>query len=167
MLTAVGAPHKLLCARLLWMAFWDQRARFALMERMRAVDERNTRRMRALIERYGWPGTDVVGQPGAEAAWLLIQHADQDPPFQEHCLELLRAAVQRGVASRQNLAYLEDRVRIHHRRPQLYGTQLTERAGRVEPLEIEDAEHVDERRAAAGLEPLADYLRLAEQNRPR
>jgi hypothetical protein len=44
-------------------------------------------------------------------------------------------------------------VRVAQARPQVYGTQFA-RAG---PQPIEDEEHLDERRAAVGLEPFADY----------
>lgn len=162
LLPALRAPNRLLCARLLWMTFWDQRLRFGLMERMRRVDETNTRRMREIVDRNGWPGTDLVGEQGMEAAWLLVQHADRDPEFQARCLELMRDAVTRGTASARNLAYLEDRVRLHQGRPQLYGTQLEVRGGRLQPFQLEDPDHVDERRSAAGLEPLAEYLAQAK-----
>jgi hypothetical protein len=140
------------------MAFWDQRMRFRLIDRTRAIDERNTRRLRAIIESHGWPGSDLVGEQAADAAWLLVQHSDHDAAFQQRCLELMREAAARGVASTKNLAYLEDRVRIASGRPQLYGTQLERRGGRLAPTEIEDPEHVDERRAQVGLGPLAEYL---------
>jgi hypothetical protein len=42
-------------------------------------------------------------------------------------------------------------------RPQLYGTQFNNVDGKLELHPIEDAEHVDERRAMLGLEPLAEY----------
>jgi hypothetical protein len=163
LLPALRSPHRLLCARLLWMSFWDQRMRFALMDRMSGIDEANTRRMRALIGRYGWPGRDLVGEQGATAAWLLVQHADHDPEFQARCLELVREAAQRNAASVENLAYLEDRVRLHQGRPQLYGTQLESRSGRLQLQELEDPEHVDERRAALGLGPLADNVAEVQQ----
>jgi hypothetical protein len=44
-------------------------------------------------------------------------------------------------------------------RPQLCGTQVADITnGVASPWPIEDEEHVDQRRANAVLEPLADYL---------
>jgi hypothetical protein len=43
------------------------------------------------------------------------------------------------------------------RLPQLYGTQFTVTGGEFGPHPIEDPQRLDERRAAAGLEPFADY----------
>ena len=44
--------------------------------------------------------------------------------------------------------------------PQIYGMQFRYNAQRkLEPFPIQDAEYVDQRRAAIGLEPLAKYLK--------
>jgi hypothetical protein len=71
-----------------------------------------TRRIREIVESHGWPGRSLVGEDGAAAAWLLVQHADDDPAFQERALELMRTAVDAGDADAQQLAYLVDRVRV-------------------------------------------------------
>ena len=60
-------------------------------------------------------------------------------------------------------AYLVDRIRMHEGREQVYGTQ-TYRAKTDDGgtfffvIPIEDVDHVDERRAAMGMEPLAEYV---------
>jgi hypothetical protein len=64
------------------------------------------------------------GEDGAQAAWLLAQHADRRPELQQVLLEAMRAAVKAGEAAPADLAYLEDRVRVNAGRPQLYGTQF-------------------------------------------
>jgi hypothetical protein len=125
-----------------------------------AVDRRNTMRMREIVARAGWPDKDVVGEDGAQAAWLLVQHAD-DLTFQRHCLALLERAADSGLVDPAHVAYLTDRVRMKEGRPQIYGTQLRERDGRLVPFPIEDAERVDHRRARVGMPPLAEYLRDA------
>jgi hypothetical protein len=56
-----------------------------------------------------------------------------------------------------HLACLEDRVRVNAGLPQLYGTQFTVTGGEPGPHPIEDPQRLDERRAAAELEPFADY----------
>ena len=87
-------------------------------------DEPRTARLKEIIEEHGWPGYDLVGEEGEDAAWALAQHADLDPEFQQQALELLRDAVAEGQASPGNLAYLEDRVAVAQGQPQLYGTQM-------------------------------------------
>ena len=122
------------------------------------LDDANTARLKELVAEHGWPTVALAGIDGAEAAWLLAQHADRDPAFQKHCLALLIVAAAAGEASQVNVAYLEDRVRLHESRPQLYGTQLRLVDGRFETGELEDEANVDALRAAAGLGPLSEYV---------
>jgi hypothetical protein len=119
--------------------------------------------MQAIIKQHGWPGKSLVGTDGAHAAWLLVQHADHDRPFQKRCLGLLKVAVQKGEATGEQLAYLTDRVRVGEKKPQVCGTQLRWADGQLQPQPIEDEGNVDRRRKTVGLHPLADYLRVAEQ----
>jgi hypothetical protein len=122
---------------------------------MMRVDEDNTAWLTELTARRGWPGRTLVGEDGAHAAWLLAQHAD--PESQSAFLDLLRAAVGAGEASATDLAYLDDRVRMHAGQPQLYGTQFIHDQQGLRPWAIEDPENLDQRRARAGLRPFADY----------
>jgi hypothetical protein len=153
---------------LLRRAAADQKARHAGdAGAMAAADGENLPWLRQVITGVGWPGKSLVGEDGAHAAWLLAQHADRDPAFQRQCLDLLTAAVQRGEATIVQQAYLTDRVLLHEGKPQEYGTQAIARDGRFEPRKLRDPDHVDQRRASAGLSPLAGYLaRMAERRAP-
>jgi hypothetical protein len=131
--------------------------------RMRDGDRDNTERMKKILDRHGWPGRSLVGADGAQAAWLLAQHADHDRPFQRRCLALLREAVKKGEATGAQLAYLTDRLRVADKRRQVYGTQLVVVGGKPQPAPIEDEANVDRRRKEVGLPPLAGYLRGFEQ----
>ena len=106
----------------------------------------------ALIDKYGWLGADVVGRKGNQTIFLVIQHADII--VQDKYLPLMREAVENKKAEPSELALLEDRVAMRHGRKQIYGSQIM--YGNLAPLE--DPDNVDKRRAAVGLEPLADYL---------
>ena len=126
--------------------------------RMQAVDAKHTVRMKAIIVEHGWPGRSLVGEDGAHAAWLLVQHADAS--FMAQCLPLMEHAVSAGEASAKDYAYLLDRVRMNQGKPQVYGTQFTSGAdGKLLLYPVEDAEHVDERRRAVGLQSMAEYER--------
>lgn len=152
------APNKALCFRLFWMAKNDQKARRAALNGKpfdERVDQRHTRAMKEIVARYGWPGERLVGVLGAQAAWLLVQHADHDRAFQKQCLPLLEAAVKNKDAQPQHLAYLMDRVCVGDGQLQIYGTQLE--------YPIADQEHVDVRRAAVGLPSLAEYVESSRQ----
>lgn len=122
-----------------------------------SIDEDNTRWLAAVVRSRGWPGLSTVGADGARAAWLLSQHADHDPAQQRLFLEALRTAVAGGEAGSDQLAYLEDRVRVRNGQPQLYGTQFTLVGQHFEPCTIEDPGRLDQRRADVGLEPFATY----------
>jgi hypothetical protein len=151
-------PNKLLCFRLLWMAGSDQRARQGWLQGRSwdcQIDHHNTQKMKRIIAQYGWPGESLVGPVGAQAAWLLVQHADHDREFQKQCHGLLELAVKNGEAQAGHLAYLTDRICVGDGVPQVYGTQLE--------YPIADPEHVDERRAEACLPPLEEYLASTKQ----
>lgn len=121
-------------------------------------DRPRAERLREIVERHGWPTYAMVGEDGATAAWAIAQHADHDVALQKQMLDLMSAAVDQGEADPSQLAFLTDRVAINNGRPQVYGSQMGCVAGEAVPGPIEDEANVDDRRAAMGLEPLADYL---------
>jgi hypothetical protein len=158
---------------LLRMVTEDQQARHALIERkddrlwqhVEQIDQRNTTRLKTIVERYGWPGRSLVGEDGAHAAWLLVQHANAYPNFQKECLEKMKQSVKDGEASAMDLAYLMDRVAVAENRKQIYGTQFTYtgKCENMKPLPIEDEQHVDERRKSVGLKALAEHQKDMRQ----
>ena len=125
--------------------------------RMEAVHRRNADRLRELIASFGWPGEDVAGQDGAEAAWFIAQHAIGEPEFQRSSLALLRTCASEGRTPAWHAAYLEDRIAMQEGRPQRYGTQWVDDPfdGRIRPWQLADPEHVNDLRANVGLKPLA------------
>ena len=146
----------------------DQQARKPILsnagfKRLMKIDQENTDRMKEIVKQFGWPGKSLVGTDGANAAWLLVQHADRDLPFQKQCLALLQAAVNKGEATGRELAYLTDRVRTGEKKKQVYGTQLQLVDGKLQPCPIEDEANVDKRRKEVGLESLAEYLKSSEE----
>jgi hypothetical protein len=116
-------------------------------------------RLKEIIDEHGWPTYDLVGKKGEDAAWVITQHADLDPEFQQQALMLLREAVADGQASPGNLAYLEDRFAVAKGEPQLFGTQVgCRKNGPVPATPIKDKAGLEERRKAAGLDPYVDYV---------
>jgi hypothetical protein len=93
---------------------------------------------------------------------LLVQHADS--AFMAQCLPLMERAVTAGQAFGKDYVYLLDRVRMQQGKPQVYGTQFTFAAdGQLVLHPIEDAEHVDERRRAIGLPPMAEQEKVMRE----
>ncbi len=122
-----------------------------------ALSARHVARLEQVLASGRFPGFALVGKDGEQAAFLLAQHADEDRPFQKRYLERLTAAMKAGDAKGESVALLTDRLAVAEGRKQVYGSQFT---GGCEPEPIEDPEHVDERRKAVGLPPLAEYRRV-------
>jgi hypothetical protein len=119
-----------------------------------------TERLREILAEHGWPGFDLVGEDGEDAAWAIAQHSDHDPEFQRCALALLEVAVEHDQGSPGNLAYLSDRVAVASEEPQRYGTQV--RCGRRGPkpsTPLEGPDRIDEWRAEAGLPPYEEYVK--------
>lgn len=127
-----------------------------------AADSANTAWLQEMVARHGWPDRGRVGDDGASAAFLLVQHADRDTAFQARVLPSLEAAFRRGEAQGQHVALLTDRLARARGEPQVYGTQATLRDGRMVADPIRDSSSVAARRAAMGLPPLAAYLRVLD-----
>jgi hypothetical protein len=94
-----------------------QRQRLALLGRL-------TRRLVEILDTYGWPGKRLVGDDGAEAAWMLALHTMHDPEV----LRLLRAAAAAGEAEPVQVAFLVDRLSLVERNVQVYGTTICRQA---------------------------------------
>lgn len=161
---AADPTHAALRDELLKMAASDQevrqRANKGDFSRWAAVDAANQARLKQIVAQSGWPTIAMVGQDGANAAWLLAQHADRDPAFQRQVLALMEPLVQEGQASGKHFAYLYDRT--HY--PQRFGTQGScVSRSEWQPFEIEDLTGVDERRRAVGLPPLSEYAKLFKE----
>lgn len=130
----------------------------AIMLRMMRVDSAHTERMRAILSVHGWPGMTLVGEDGAKAAFLLVQHSPSNE-LQQQALSAMEGMAP-GEVSRQDRALLFDRVRVRAGLPQLYGTQFSLVDGKFVADQIEDPADLDARRASAGLPPMAEYVRL-------
>ena len=117
-------------AELLRRVAADQEARHARdAAATAAADGGNLPWFKQVLADVGWPGKSLVGEDGAQAAWLLAQHASRDLSFQRRCLGLLTTAVQQGEATLVQQANLTDRVLLHEGKPQEYGTQATMKGG--------------------------------------
>jgi hypothetical protein len=130
-----------------------------------AIDTANTAWLQQVVATHGWPTRSMVGKDGAFAAWLLVQHADQEPAFQAEVLPTLQQLAEAGEVGKREVAYLTDRVLRAQGKPQIYGTQYSREAdgqnglAYLAPIVIEP-EKIDERRAAMGLGPWIEYERL-------
>ena len=92
-----------------------------VIKQANVIDSINMAKLLKLIEQYGFPTWKLVGEQGSTNAWLIAQHSLE---YIHWYLKQYRKAVEDNNASRQELAYMEDRILAMECRPQIYGTQL-------------------------------------------
>lgn len=130
--------------------------------KMAAVHDADAARLRAIIEKHGWPTERLVGTDGANAAHRIAQHSINHPDFMRACRKLLDEASAKGEVRRWQFAYIDDRIRVYEGLPQCYGTQWRGGPDNSKPYPIENPSQVDKRRATVGLPPLAELQASAE-----
>jgi hypothetical protein len=132
----------------------------AFLSRWAVIDCDNTAWLKTQLKDIQWFDIPTYGSQAETAAWHLVQHADREPAFQHHMLEVLQG-LPKGHADPKRIAYLWDRVALADKRLQRYGTQgqCLASAGIWKPFDVEDPEHLDQRRAAVGMEPIAEHAK--------
>jgi len=121
--------------------------------------------LEGIVETHGWPTISLVGEEGAEAAWLLLQNAISRPDFMKKCLPVFESAVQENEANIRHLSCLRDGIRYFSRKPQVYGNYFDwNEEGQLVPWTIEDPENVNEKRRMMGLNTLEERVREMEED---
>jgi hypothetical protein len=125
----------------------------------RRLTARHGDRLGEIMDEYGWPAAEQVGEEAARAAWLIAQHADRQLDVQRRALLLMEQAVSAGSAGPRELAFLRDRTLVNEGRKQIYGTQIAGvRDGAPMPWPCAEPERLDELRAEVGIEPFDEYV---------
>jgi hypothetical protein len=118
--------------------FRDDQNSLRNLDDFNRVSRENYFFLKRIIERGGWPSSDVVGEEGENSAWLIAQHSDFNVDFQEDCLGLIKN-LPLTKERRSYISYLSDRIRINKGKKQIFGTQNYN----GKPLPIEDMEKLD------------------------
>lgn len=131
----------------------------ALWKKINSSDSINLAKITKLIDQKGWLSPEQVGYLGNQTIFLVIQHAGL--VVQQKYLPMMRQAVQKGSALPRDLALLEDRVAMREGRNQIYGSQtgIDKETKTYYLYPVIDPDHLDDRRATVGLEPIANYLK--------
>lgn len=121
--------------------------------------------LKEIVKKYGFPNADLIGKQGTNNFWLLMQHQDTYPDFQEEVLTLMKVEVDKNKASAKNYAYLVDRVRVNTKKLQVYGTQMqvNKEGTSYQPFATEEPAKLNERRAAVGLGTIEESIELMNQ----
>jgi len=126
---------------------------------MEAVHDENAGLLTRALDELGWPGRHKLGDEGAAAAFLILQHAIGHPALQRRGLALMLEAIPQGQANALDAAYLADRISVFEGALQTFGTQFDWDAnGQLSPAPTREPETLDERRASVGLPPIADVI---------
>jgi hypothetical protein len=138
-----------------------------LVRALGATDDSNLAWLRQVILERGFPTAAQVGKEGVHFAWLLLQHADQDPKLQSDMLPVLEQRYSAGELPANDLARFTDRVLVASGKPQRFGTQFDWVAGDFKLPEGSRLAEIDADRGRIGLMPLADYVCTIRSARAR
>lgn len=156
--------------KLLDMYESDQGVRLALhqgqaqSEEVQAVDAKNQKALKEIIDLIGWPTRARVGQIGAEAATLVATHATNDPALQDLALTHMAHHVDERGFDKQAYFTRYDKILVERDGHQRYGTQgwcdPETDTWQVHPNADEFRDTLDEERAKASLPSLDQYVQL-------
>lgn len=118
------------------------------------TDTDNVRFITGVLSELDWPAISTHGAAADENAWLLVQHASAD--LQAEILPRLERLWRAGETNPRNYAMLHDRVMTGRGLPQRYGSQYHCAGGQWVLMETEDMAGLDERRAAMGMNSVAE-----------
>jgi hypothetical protein len=134
-----------------------------LVAAMGKEDEENTAKLKKIVEEKGWPSISIVGEGASRSAWLLIQHADHDPAFQLKALRLMEPLAKKGDVTKNNYAYLYDRIMLKLNGKQRFGTQFGCEGEEYKLRPLENEAQLDKLRDNYTLPPIAEYRALMEK----
>lgn len=117
-----------------------------------AIDGDNQAWLSDAVSRRGWFTITRDGAQADEAAWLIVQHGDQDRAFQRRMIAVLEPLAETGETERKRFPYLFDRWAVGAGELQRFGLQgRCVGAGVWQPHPIENEIGLDERRLRFGL----------------
>jgi hypothetical protein len=123
----------------------------SLYEEMNRIDSSNQAWVINKLKKYGWPEKSKIGDHGARAVFLVIQHAVLSDI--EIYYPQLQALADRDEALPIHAAMMLDRMLMYQGKKQVYGTQssgLLRKDGTWVIWPVENPETINERRKAVG-----------------
>ncbi len=130
------------------------------------VFKTNQKRLQQIFDQHGFVGVDLAGREGSRCFWLMVQHSDHVPNFQNEVLEKMKTEVDKDNADPRLYGLLVDRVKLNMGQAQVYGTQVEYNTDTCQafPKHLADRDQVNQRRQTIGLEPIEEYLNQMTQS---
>ena len=132
---------------------------------MRQTDSLNFMILKSIFNKHGYLGFSKVGHKGSHNFWLLVQHQDKNPYFQERVLLAMKQEAENNNASYLDYAYLIDRVKVNTGELQIYGTQMMLNSDTTSyiPKPVINPIELNKRRKIAGLDPIESYIKTMSE----
>ncbi len=137
----------------------DQKARTG-GGNMDKVDRDNTEWLKSLTRKVGWIDATRFGSEAAMAAFLIVQHSDDDALMAAALPDIEKDVKAKRLPDGQAYALLYDRIQVYKGEKQRYGSQIGVLNGELVVLPLEDRKKVDAWREELGMPPLSEYLKM-------
>jgi hypothetical protein len=128
----------------------------AIQRQIGPIDEANQKALLAMLPSEGWFTIAKYGKEASTAAFMIVQHAN--PDLWRRFVPMLEPLAAKGEVAGGDFALMYDRLALSEGRKQRYGSQMKCEGGKFVPTPIEDPAAIDQRRAALGMRPYAEYL---------
>jgi hypothetical protein len=137
---------------------WNTPRMRELTRKIYKLDSINQLKVSSILQQYGWPGKELVGEKGNHTIFLVIQHSSIE--FQKRYLPEAGKALASGKLRPSSYALLTDRMALAEGKLQTYGTQLSRNpvTGKYFVQPMVDPANVDQRKSKVALGPMKDYV---------
>ena len=128
-------------------------------ETLKKLDKENSEIVKKIVDEYGLITISKFSKKASFNAWLIVQHAVHDLPFMKKYLSLMKSNLEE--INLQNYAYLQDRLLLIDKKPQIYGTQVIKdkKTNKFKPNKLKySVKKTDILRKKIGLESIEKYL---------
>lgn len=119
----------------------------------------NEKKVKDILDVYGWPTKEMIGERGNWTICNVIQHSDNDVRIQY--LPMMRQAVMDKKLEPRFLVRAEDRIATERGDLQIYGGQMKyypeTKSFNLWP--VFDPENIDKRRTEIGLDSIGIFLK--------
>lgn len=119
----------------------------------------NEKKITSILDNNGWPVKEKAGEQGNWTICNVIQHSENE--IRIKYLPMMRQAVSEKKLEPRFLVRAEDRIATEKGDLQIYGGQMKyypeTKSFNIWP--VFDPINIDKRRAAIGLEPIAEFLK--------